>query len=126
MLPGKLTGPAYLVSHGGAGFPDLDLVLRGDGVEVVLVGHTQIKAGIISSKFETLPDAPITSATVTLPVGPRSLLAANGNLCRTDAVCAHDPDRPERRQDQRQDEDHRHELPGGSHRPPDLGRHGRS
>ncbi len=83
VLPGKLAGPAYLVSRGGAGFPDLDLVLHGDGVEVVLVGHTQIKSGIISSKFETLPDAPITSATVTLPVGPRSLLAANGNLCRT-------------------------------------------
>ena len=83
VLPGELTGPAYLVSHGGGGFPDLDLVLRGDGVEVVLVGHTQIKAGITSSKFETLPDAPITSATVSLPVGPRSLLAANANLCRT-------------------------------------------
>ena len=82
VLAGKLTGPAYLVSRGGAGFPDLDLVLRGDGVEVVLVGHTQIKSGIISSKFETLPDAPITSVVVTLPVGPRSLLAANGNLCR--------------------------------------------
>ena len=47
-----------------------------------MVGHTQIKSGIISSKFETLPDAPITSVVVTLPVGPRSLVAANGNLCR--------------------------------------------
>ena len=86
VLPGKLTGPAYLVSRGGAGFPDLDLVLRGDGVEVVLVGHTQIKSGIISSKFETLPDAPITSVVVTLPVGPRSLVAANGNLCRANLL----------------------------------------
>ena len=88
VLPDKLTGPAYLVSRGGAGFPDLDLVLRADGVEVVLVGHTQIKSGVISSKFETLPDAPISSAVVTLPVGPRSLLSANANLCRASLAAA--------------------------------------
>ena len=83
VLPGQLSGPAYLVSHGGEAFPDLDLIVRGDGVTIVLVGHTNISnAGITTSKFETLPDAPITSANVTLPVGPRSLLAANGNLCK--------------------------------------------
>jgi hypothetical protein len=84
VLPSLLSGPAYLVSHGGAAFPDLDLVLRGDGVEVVLVGHTHISAsGVVSSKFEALPDVPISSATVDLPMGPRSLLSANGALCRT-------------------------------------------
>jgi hypothetical protein len=82
VLPGTLTGPAYLVSHGGEAFPDLDLILKGDGVTIVLVGHTHIStSGITTSKFETLPDAPVTSAVVTLPVGPQSLLAANGNLC---------------------------------------------
>jgi hypothetical protein len=82
-LPGTLTGPAYLVSHGGEAFPDLDLILKGDGVTILLVGHTHISNnGITTSKFETLPDAPVTSAVVTLPVGPTSLLAANGNLCK--------------------------------------------
>ncbi len=81
VLPDRLTGPAYLVSQGGGAFPDLDLVLSGDGVEVVLVGHTQITRGITTSTFETLPDVPITSAVVSLPTGPRSLLAANGALC---------------------------------------------
>ncbi len=82
-LPGKLTGPAYLVSHGGEAFPDLDLIVSGDGVTIILVGHTNISnSGITTSKFETLPDAPITSANVQLPVGPQSLLTANANLCK--------------------------------------------
>ena len=83
VLPGTLKGPAYLVSHGGEAFPDLDLILQGDGVTVILVGHTHISThGVTTSKFETLPDAPVTSAVVTLPVGPQSLLGANGNLCK--------------------------------------------
>ncbi len=83
VLPDKLTGPAYLVSHGGEAFPDLDLILRGDGVQVVLVGHTHISsAGITTSTFESLPDVPISSVAVTLPAGPLSVLAANGRLCR--------------------------------------------
>jgi hypothetical protein len=82
VLSGRLSGPAYLVSHGGGAFPDLDLVLRGDGVVVVLVGHTRIAGGTTTSKFETLPDVPITAAAVSLPVGPRSLLGANGVLCK--------------------------------------------
>ncbi|HEY3759189.1 MAG TPA: hypothetical protein VGL37_05470 [Solirubrobacteraceae bacterium] len=84
VLPGTLTGPAYLVSHGGEAFPDLDLILRGDGVQVVLVGHTHISTtGITTSTFETLPDVPISSAAIDLPVGPQSVLSANGSLCNS-------------------------------------------
>jgi hypothetical protein len=82
VLPGTLRGPVYLVSHGGEAFPDLDAILRGDGVEVVLVGHTHISSGgITSANFESLPDVPISSFSLDLGVGPHSALSAHGNLC---------------------------------------------
>jgi hypothetical protein len=80
-LPGKLTGPAFFVSHGGAAFPDLDLALSGDGVEVVLIGNTNIVKSVTTSTFASVPDVPVSSFELNLPVGSNSALAANGNLC---------------------------------------------
>jgi hypothetical protein len=83
VLPGKLTGYALFVSHGGAAFPDLDIVLAGDGVTVILVGHTHISpAGVTTSDFASLPDVPISSFETRLPTGPNAALAAKGNLCK--------------------------------------------
>lgn len=82
VLPDRLSGPAYLVSHGGLAFPDLDLILEGDGVRVILVGNTSIRRGITSSTFASIPDVPVSSFALNLPVGPHSALAANGNLCK--------------------------------------------
>jgi hypothetical protein len=82
LLPVPLTGPAIFVSHGGEAFPSLEIVLQGDGVTVDLVGATFIsKAGVTSTTFKTVPDAPFSSFELTLPEGPYSALAANGNLC---------------------------------------------
>jgi hypothetical protein len=86
-LPTMLTGPVYFVSHGGAAFPDLVIVLQGDGVRVDLTAATFIsKAGITSSTFKTIPDVPVSSFELYLPQGPYSALTANRNLCRSKLV----------------------------------------
>ena len=82
VLPDKLTGPAYLISHGGASFPDLDLFLEGDnGVKVVLVGNTDITKGITTSTFASVPDVPVSSFMLKLPTARNSLLGSFGSLC---------------------------------------------
>ena len=84
ILPVPLIGPAYFVSHGGAKFPELIVVLQGYGVTIDLHGETFIsKAGITSSTFRTVPDQPVSTFQLTLPQGPDSALAANGNLCKS-------------------------------------------
>jgi hypothetical protein len=84
LIPVPLSGPAFFVSYGGAKFPELVVALQGYGVSLDLHGETFInKAGITSSTFKTVPDAPVGSFELTLPQGKYSALAANGNLCKS-------------------------------------------
>jgi hypothetical protein len=87
ILPVELKGPAYLVSHGNEKFPNLVIVLQGDGVRVNLVGDTDIKHGITTTTFKSVPDDPVSSFEVFLPQGKYSILGTylpvkdNYDLC---------------------------------------------
>jgi hypothetical protein len=84
LLPVPLTGPVYFVSHAGLKFPELVIVLSGYGTTIQLHAETFIsKAGITSSTFRTVPDAPVGTFELTLPQGKFSALAAPSNLCKT-------------------------------------------
>jgi hypothetical protein len=85
ILGAALIGPAILVSHAGAGFPDLDLVLKGEGITIEVTGHTEIKKGITHTRIESIPGDPISSIELTLPEGPHAILgapSAGHSLCK--------------------------------------------
>ncbi|MGA2164619.1 MAG: hypothetical protein ABSH36_09115, partial [Solirubrobacteraceae bacterium] len=88
VLEGGLTGPAYFVSHGGAKYPELIMVLTGeDGVTVQVHGETFIsKAGITTATFATVPDVPFSTFELNLPEREYPALSANGNLCQAQAA----------------------------------------
>jgi hypothetical protein len=88
VLPNPLSGPAYFVSHGGAKYPELVIVLQGDNVTIDLHGETAIsKKGVLTSTFNAVPDTPFSKFELTLPEGPYSALTANGaNLCKLGAL----------------------------------------
>jgi hypothetical protein len=97
ILSTTMAGPAYLVSKSGsaashpgesaaakeeAAFPDLVLVLQGEGVRIDLTGALFVSVkNITSVTFRTIPDVPIRRLDLILPEGKTSILAASSSVC---------------------------------------------
>jgi hypothetical protein len=82
LLSSELSGPVYFVSNGGAKFPELEIVLEGEGLRVDVASETFIsKAGITSATFSAVPDVPVGTFELAFPEGSHSALTAVGGLC---------------------------------------------
>lgn len=86
LLAHPLSGRAYLVARGTA-FPDVVLVLEGEGVTLYLDGNLQVRGRFAGATFNAIPDVPLSTFEATFPEGPHSILASalpawtNGSMC---------------------------------------------
>ncbi len=81
LLDQPLEGPVYLRSSDHT-VPDLVADLHGRGIAIEVPGRIDSSRGGIRANFEALPDAPVTSFTMTLFGGKRGLIANSENPCR--------------------------------------------
>jgi hypothetical protein len=77
LIAEAFVGPSYLVSHGGAAFPDLEIVFQAEGIKVVVDQSIVVKHGITSVTLKTAPDVPLTSVEASFPAGPFSALGTD-------------------------------------------------
>ena len=80
LLSEPLEGSVYLRSSDHT-LPDLVISLHNSEIEIVLDGHVDSVHGHIRNTFEAIPDAPVSSVTLTMPGGSSGLLVNAGNLC---------------------------------------------
>ena len=91
LLEAPLEGPVYLRSApAGHKLPDIVAALNGQ-IDLALDGHVDTvyqklhgqKVALIRTTFETVPDAPVSSFSLSLDGGKKGLLQNDANLCRS-------------------------------------------
>ena len=80
LLDKPLSGPVYLRSSNHP-LPDLVVKLGGE-LEIVLVGHVDSVNGGLRTRFETVPDAPVTKFTLQMRGGKKGLFVNSTDICR--------------------------------------------
>jgi hypothetical protein len=81
LLDAPLTGPVYLRSSENK-LPDLVAALRSrEGIRFELVGRVDSVKGRIRNTFDVVPDAPVSSFTLTMQGGDKGLITNSRNLC---------------------------------------------
>jgi hypothetical protein len=89
LLEAPLSGPVYLRSNNSErSLPDLVAALSGRGIEIDLLGKIDSYKGGLRTRFDGLPDAPVTKFTMTLLGGKRGIIANATNTCTNPQVAA--------------------------------------
>ncbi|HWL50126.1 MAG TPA: hypothetical protein VNT92_09635 [Acidimicrobiia bacterium] len=81
LLDTPVEGPVYLRSSEHQ-LPDLVAALRNGQIAIDLVGRVDSLKGRIRNTFETAPDAPVDSFTLTMQGGNKGLIVNSTNLCK--------------------------------------------
>jgi len=84
LLDYTLEGPVYLRSSSNK-LPDVVAALKGppsQPLEIDLVGRVDSINGGLRTTFETVPDAPVTKAVVSMQGGKKGLFQNSTNICR--------------------------------------------
>jgi hypothetical protein len=83
VLPFPLSGPVYIVLKQGAPLPNLAVLLRGGGFEVVLSAGNGFQGIRILNTFDSLPDVPQSRFRLSVNGGPNGILLNHADLCKT-------------------------------------------
>ncbi len=87
LLEKPLEGPVYL-RNGSHKLPDIVAALNGQIGEIDLVGHVDSIHSRLRTRFETIPDAPVSRFTLNLYGGRKGLTENSENLCSRSQIAA--------------------------------------
>jgi hypothetical protein len=81
LLSEPLEGPVFLRSSEHQ-LPDVVVALHNGEIDITLAGKVDSVKGRLRTTFESTPDAPVTSAVISLLGGQKGLFENSANLCK--------------------------------------------